>query len=259
MTSQGSIDNYISGARTLYKLSGVSDKHFDSIELKLTRKGLARLNPHMPFRAHPVTPTILLKIFNILDLSVDSECVFWCLFLTAFFTMSRKSNLVLSEKSKQYKMITRNNITVKDGIIFMEFLWSKTNQFGRRTHIVPLVPIPNSVLCPVIAYHRMIERVPAQPSDPLFMLRVKRKSSKPVTYFQFQSFFKQLISLIGLNSSDFSTHSFRRGGATWAFHNNVPGELIQNHGDWASSAYLLYLDLSLEKKLDVSKAMSSPL
>jgi len=121
MTSQGSIDNYISGARTLYKLSGVSDKHFDSIELKLTRKGLARLNPHMPFRAHPVTPTILLKIFNILDLSVDSECVFWCLFLTAFFTMSRKSNLVLSEKSKQYKMITRNNITVKDGIIFMEF------------------------------------------------------------------------------------------------------------------------------------------
>ena len=258
--SQGTIDNYLSGAKTLYRLSGIPVDVFDSIELKLTRKGLSRRNPHMPTRAAPVTPQILLDLHNILDLSNPNQTVFWALFIIAFFTMSRKSNLVQTVSDKCPKMILRQDVLQnKDGLL-LNFKWSKTNQFGKRTHLVPLKSIPGSPLCPVTAYKNMLNLVPASNDSPLFVLKGKKKNTVvPVSYYQFQTFFRSLLPLINLDPKLYSTHSFRRGGATWAFKNNVPGELIQNHGDWASSAYLLYLDMGLDKKLEVSQAMSAPL
>jgi hypothetical protein len=52
-----------------------------------------------------------------------------------------------------------------------------------------------------------------------------------------------MIKLIGENPDEFSTHSFRRGGASWAFTAEVPTELIQLYGDWRSDAYKKYLKL----------------
>ena len=53
----------------------------------------------------------------------------------------------------------------------------------------------------------------------------------------------------------FSSHSFRRGGATHAFRSKVPADLIQLHGDWKSDAYKKYLSLSMEDKLIVAHKM----
>ena len=47
-------------------------------------------------------------------------------------------------------------------------------------------------------------------------------------------------------------HSFRRGGATWAFQAGIPGELIQICGDWASDAYKRYLEFSMDDKLNLA-------
>ena len=43
-------------------------------------------------------------------------------------------------------------------------------------------------------------------------------------------------------------HGLRRGGATWAFDNNVDPEIIRRHGDWLSDAYLQYIDVDLKKR-----------
>ena len=257
--TKGAIDNYLSGARTFYRLSGVSDEHFDSIELKMIRRGLARLHPHMPVRATPVTPQILFDMYKLMDLKKSTDAVFWALFLIAFFTMSRKSNLVITKPGKHFNIIRREHVKKEGKNLVLDFHWSKNNQFGDRMHSVPLISINNSCLCPVRAYYNMIDKVKAEPQEPLFVMKQHKAKVKPITYVQFQTYFKTIIDNLGLDSSKFSSHSFRRGGATWAFKNNVPGELIQNHGDWASSAYLLYLDMSMDKKLQVSKAMSSNL
>ena len=60
---------------------------------------------------------------------------------------------------------------------------------------------------------------------------------------------------MGLDPNAFSSHSLRRAGATWAFQSQVPGELIQTHGDWTSTAYLRYLDFSLNERLQVAEKM----
>ena len=61
------------------------------------------------------------------------------------------------------------------------------------------------------------------------------------------------------DSTDYSTHSFRRGGATWALAQGLPGESIKILGDWKSSAYLSYLSLDLQSKTDTIYNFSSNL
>ena len=56
-------------------------------------KGLSRLNPHCPKQASLITPDILLEFYKKLDVTEACDATFWCLFLHAFFLMSRKSNL----------------------------------------------------------------------------------------------------------------------------------------------------------------------
>ena len=52
-------------------------------------------------------------------------------------------------------------------------------------------------------------------------------------------FNKKVKALAG---ADFSSHSFRRGGATHALSSGVPVAVIQTMGDWKSNVYLSYLD-----------------
>ncbi len=44
-----------------------------------------------------------------------------------------------------------------------------------------------------------------------------RSGVKPVSYIRYMRFRRKSIVGIGEDPSLFSTHSFRRGGATWAF------------------------------------------
>ena len=78
-----------------------------------------------------------------------------------------------------------------------------------------------------------------------------------MTYTQLQNCIKEGVSRLGLDPSAFSSHSLRRAGGTWAFRSQVPSELIKSHGDWASSAYLRYLDFSLDERLQVAERMSA--
>jgi len=40
--------------------------------------------------------------------------------------------------------------------------------------------------------------------------------------------------------SSLGSHSFRRGGASWAYQAGVSVDLIRQLGDWSSNAYQLY-------------------
>jgi hypothetical protein len=65
----------------------------------------------------------------------------WCLFLTAFFLMIRKSNLVPnSAKTFQYqKQLIRENIEFdsKSYVLIFHINWSKTIQYG-ETELIHL-------------------------------------------------------------------------------------------------------------------------
>ena len=89
-----SINNYISGVKTMHLLLGYPVDKINNFIVNLTITGIARQNPHYIKQALPITPDILLKMVKYLDLSLISDRVYWCLFLFAFFLFARKSNLV---------------------------------------------------------------------------------------------------------------------------------------------------------------------
>ncbi len=128
--------------------------------------------------------------------------------------------------------------------LLVTFNWTKTIQFGQCKLIIPIVSSPQSVLCPLKAYLHMCAQVPSPKSSVVYVLLVGRPKYQPVTYHDYQNFLHRCISLIHLNTSDYSSHSFRQGGATRAFRSKVLGKLIKVHRDWDSDAYLKYLDFS---------------
>ena len=189
-----------------------------------------------------------------MDLSTAEDTTFWCLFLFAFHCMARKSNLVPDSYGAfdPEKQLSRGRITAAPHGLTVTWSWTKTIQFGEREHVVPLIPIRSSLLCPVTAYLRMCLLTPAALHDPAFAFRNKAGILRPILYAHLQSMLKRLIQAIGLDPADYSSHSFRRGGCTFAFSANVPSELIKRHGDWRSDCYQRYIDMGTEQRLALS-------
>ena len=251
-----SIQNYLSGVRTLHLRLG---SPFPSIPserylLDLGLKGIQRTRIHIPHQAAPVSPSILLGIFNLLDVSKPVDAVFWSLFLFAFFTLARKSNLVADLVTRRGRQVLRKDVSPSADGLLVIFYWTKTLQDRSRALHIPLVSIPGSPLCPVQAYLNMIRLVPAAPSKPAFVLPTS-KSVRAVSYADFMLVLRKLVALIGLDPSKFSTHNFRRGGTTYAFQAEVPDTLIKAQGDWSSSAYLSYIDMSVSRRRTVGIKM----
>ena len=253
-----SIQNYISGIRTLHALLEAPFHSTDNIELKLTLRGLKRSKPHAVRQAAPLSPHILCKVHSLLDLTTPFDATLWALLLVAFFTLSRKSNLVVTGKKPfdRRRQLCRSDVLIGEKGPLVQYRWSKTNQFGSRVLLVPVLAIPGSVLCPLEAYTNMLQVTPVEADGPAFVLPINR-NLVPVSYQVLQKFIKKCVAKLGLDPGMFSSHSLRRAGATWAFRSQVPGELIKTHGDWSSQAYLRYLEFSLTERCEVAQKMSA--
>lgn len=248
------VKNYVSGVKLLHILVNHSCEAFDNPNLKLAFKGMARQLYHRPKQALPITKELLLKMYEVLDCSKINDTVFWSLFLMAFFTMSRKSNLVVTCVNENVKCITRQDVLTGFNSMLVLFRWSKTNQVGGRVHKVPLVAFTGSPLCPVQAYKNMCRRLPLKRHMPAFCI-VKQGKVMPVTYAELQNVLRQTITKVGLDPRNYSSHSFRRGAATLAFKAGVHPNVIQVMGDWSSDAYKRYLVMSSDQKVNAVTKM----
>ena len=71
----------------------------------------------------------------------------------------------------------------------------------------------------------------------------------PIAHSVFTAKLRQSLSHTGLKASNYSGHSFHRGGATFAFCCGAPTELISL---WSSDAVLLYIAQPLERHLSAA-------
>ena len=100
----------------------------------------------------------------------------------------------------------------------------------------------NHMLSPIFALKLAFKQIPLFPSDPAFITAIVNGSPIPMTGKTFNATFKNLVKKLGLDPSTYSSHSFRRGGATWALKCGIPGVVVQQMGDWQSDCYKQYLD-----------------
>jgi len=213
---------------------------------------------HTVSRAAPVTPVILQKIHSVLDLSIPYHATMWSIMIIGFLLFARIGNLLPASRRKfdKSKLITRSDVFVAEDCVIIQLSWTKTLQMAERVLQIPLYAASGSLLCPRKCLLNLVHLSPGLETDLLFVHKTS-SGLQVITQSEFTKFFRKCLNVCGFDDSVFSGHSLRRGGATCAFEKGVPGELVKNHGDWRSEAYLVYLQFSSNQKLQTTKAMLS--
>ena len=257
----GTITNHLSSIKHVHKFLGYPLTWDTNYHYKLMLKGCQRFLGVAPKRKSAMMPHILYDIYCLLDLRTPLHSALWALCLVAFFTFLRKSNLVLERANRPSpKVPLRQDLCFHAKGATLTIRATKTIQFKQRYLSIPLPYIPDSPLCPVTALrnHLQINDLnDKSDGKPLFSVILPRSGEHaPITAAKFSAFIQRAIKTLGLDPGQFSPHSFRRGGATFAFSCSVPSELIQRQGDWHSDAYLVYLEMSDAQKLQASETMA---
>lgn len=236
-----SIKQYLNVVRLLHVEAGIPYEGNNWL-VQSTIRGIERLHGNETLRKTPLLPEDLLLIHSQLDLACVKDAMFWAAALVMFHGTFRKSNLLPDSVSgfDRNKQFVRSDFEFSTDRIILKVRWSKTIQCKERFFNVTLFAIPG-VLCPVRAVIYAFSLVSLPPLSPAF---VSSKSGDPLTGGMFNKILKEVVSKSGIGGPDkcYSSHSFRRGSATWAMVCGVPGEVVKMFGDWKSAAYLSYVD-----------------
>ncbi len=258
VTSYNTVLNVFSSLKTMSKIKG----HVPTDELvfgvNMFMLGLKRTMGSSTSQKLPVTPLLLSEIHKCVDFSNSFHVCTWAAMLFMFYTMFRKSNVMPSSATKYdcTKQVARSSIQCEQDSLLVKVKWSKTIQFKDRVLYVPVSSVPGSILCPVQAYRRLLSMVKTPPDYPAFSY-LKHGNVVPLTYSQFVRQFKLWLTLLEVGDKDlYSSHSFRRGGATFAFQCGVSPSLIKCQGDWSSDCYLKYISLTMADKLVTTRMMA---
>ncbi len=238
----GTIRNHITAIRLVHKLRRSDPPDFTDLDIVLTLKGLAVDLGLEVRQAAPITPSILHSFYKLLNHKIMEDVSYWALFLCSWFLMLRSSNTTPQTRAEFHpiKHLCWSSIVLTPSVALVTITWTKTIQYTERELVIPLLAIPGSPLCPVSALWNLHRFKSKAKQGAIFVDRF----GYPITYKAFLRKIKQLAAASGLNPDEYATHSFRIGGATFAYQAGVPLQLIQLQGDWQSLAILRYFQCS---------------
>ena len=238
--SFSSIRQYVSALHGMLLDAGLAGVDYDSDEYKACLAGIKRTLGMAVVQAPPLLPTHLCRMFQNLSLSKDNVAVRAAI-LVCFRGLLRQNQI-----TGPVGALTRRDFRFSSSGLEILVRTSKTIQFREKVLVVPIVPLKKLELCPVYWIQRHFREIPAKDSDQAFRLSYGA-GSVPLTYPVFLSTMRLWAKRGGI-SGQLSTHSLRRGGAT--FFRNCGASIfqIEARGDWVSNSVFRYLDVSLREK-----------
>ncbi len=126
-------------------------------------RSISLTSTHMPQKKLALDPPILAALCAGLG-STKEALVYRSVYLIAFFSFERRSNLVPDSASSidKHRHLCRGDLFLENGYLIILIKWSKTLQCHERVVTVPLAAIPNHPLCPVTAYQDMVAAIPCR-------------------------------------------------------------------------------------------------
>ncbi|XP_069103891.1 uncharacterized protein [Argopecten irradians] len=241
------VRQYLTIVGHIHKLSGYPDPIKEDYNIILELRGVKRALGTAQIPVDAITPQVLIKIYNTLDLSQTVALSFWCACLVAFYGLLRPGNVVVHSTFNSTRDLRRIDVSPCSWGYLLRFRWTKTIQYREKVMEVLLPRIStNHVLCPARAISQLLKSTPmADPLGPLFLSSPRQA----LTNQEFRSCLARALRLAGLDPSNIKGHSFRRGGASWLHKQGVPVDQIKTMGHWASDAVLRYLEPNFEKHL----------
>ena len=251
----GAVRNYLKGLQRFLKARGWPGHMSDFWSLQQGLAGLRR-RARAVVRKLPITPYVLSKVLAVLVRGSDVEVMIFTAMLVAFGAFLRKANVcaVSDSISHVQRSLLRKDVVLDltNYCLHVTLRFRKNAQYGEATHKVVVAGCRGHLLDPVAWWCEYIQRVPAGDSEAAFG-SIEQGKYVPLVHSGFVSWVKQLISRAGLDAAGYSGHSFRRGAATFSFLVGLPDFLIKEMGAWRSQVYQVYLELSLQQKLDVHR------
>ena len=266
--SSSSIPQYLNIIRLLHIETGLPNPLIDNWYLSSLLKGISKSKGTNVSRKLPITPALLLRIRSQLNLLNQFDIVFWAACLIFFFSFLRKSNLLppsVATFDPQRNLCSGDVSVHFSGSSFLGFVlavkWSKTIQTGDRILYCPIPSLPHHPLCPCAALSSafLSTRSLTTQAHSAFSLVNPQSRCYPLTYPCFLKKLRSILSRLGVDVRQYTGHSFRRGGASWALAQGLPIEAIKIMGDWKSDAYQRYLSLPLSAKFQSLHTFSNNL
>lgn len=237
-----SIKNYMSALNNHFRDLKLPAIDYGSYSLKKCLAGIRRVLGESVRQASPLLPPQLLKLFSFMRASLGHNVVHAAMLL-CFRSLLRKCHVTASSSN-----LRRGDFTFHKWGMMVSVRKSKTNQHRDRVHRIPIARVGNAALCAVSWVERHFTECPAMSTSAAF--RVPRAGhTVPMSYHYFMSVIKILCGAAGLNPAEFSTHSLRRGGATFLRMCGSSIQEIKERGDWKSDAVYQYLELSVSERL----------
>lgn len=253
-----SIKPYLNAVRLAHLEEELPNPMLKNYHLESTLRGIRRALGDQVMRKLPITPNLLRSVLDFIDLSLPLHSAFWAACLVMFFGLLRRSNTLYdSTQARAGKFLKKNHVELtRDGVL-IKLPWSKTIQFGSRVLTIPLPRIRGHCLCPTQAVAHHFQTSPSEDPDLHAFAYIHQGHPTPLTP---QVFIKLLRSALTPSVEDpksYAGHSFRRGGAVWAFYSGVEVEAIRLLGDWKSDSYRVYLDSSPARLAHATSTMAS--
>lgn len=253
-----SIRQYLNAVRIMHLEGGEKNPLENNWYINSILKGVKRVKGDVTKQKLPITLDILKGIFLNLNLNNQLDRTFWAACLVAFFSFFRKSNLLVESHivfdPARHLCASDVEFTPDGAIITVR--WSKVIQFRQKILQVPLPRVPNSPFCPSTALLQLaLDNPPPPVPVPLFRYTLGGASHVPLTQHRFTDKLRCCLRALGIPSSDYSSHSFRRGGASYGLQCGLTSDLIKLQGDWSSNSYERYLQPSFELRKQVAKTL----
>ncbi len=182
-----------------------------------------------------------------------------CLFSLCFHAFLRSQEL-LQIKRKNLVFIKNSDIEYLE----IQVETSKTDQYKRGNKV--LLSARQDPSCPVKLAKKYLSKAGllsiADSEQKIFCnlspLSNQLDLSKPLKYGRFRELFNEALASVNCpNSSSYSCHSLRIGGASFAAQNGVPLPLIKKHGRWSTDTVCeAYARNSVGQQLSVTAQLS---
>ncbi len=225
-----------------------------SFRFELMKRALSHTMYHLTDQKAPITPDMLRELCQLTRLLGPIGALFKCVFTLAFFSFLRCSNLSGSQFDST-RQLCRGDVISLAGCLAVLIKWSKTLQQRDKPQCIVIAAMPDPEVCPVQALSDFTSLFPANNNAPLFSYQVNGRQII-LSASKIRDVLKTLLDLLGYDSSQFSMHSFRRGGCTTAHLYDTDPMRIKQHGLWSSNAFERYICPGLQDKLLVTQNMS---
>ena len=254
----GTIKNYLSAVKHYHSSNGHALALKTFLRLQLVLRGIKRVQGTNTKVRRPITLSILHLFYCLLNIEHTNNkdsLMLWAAMTLAFFGFLRIGELTCNSAfNENHHLMVRDIHLLPNGspqYMLVRIKASKTDPFRQGQTI--LVGKSNSQLCPVsamLAYLAVIQSN-LEPG-PIF----RYEAGTFLTREKLTRETRLLISMGGLNSSEYAGHSFRIGAATSAAAANLPPWLIKVLGGWSSECFERYIKTPVSILAQVSQRLT---